>query len=78
MTIQELAEQHAEEKGYDGLFFSEGCCACFKGDLMACGENGSDCEFGYKHTCPHCKTDCICQSKDVRDFKCPECEEDME
>jgi len=39
-----------EIKGYDGLYCSEGECACEIGDLCPCGEYSEDCNPGYKKT----------------------------
>lgn len=39
-----------KNKGFDGLYCSEGECACEIGDLNPCGEYSEDCKPGYKKT----------------------------
>jgi hypothetical protein len=49
--VRQIVASWLKDNGYDGLYRSE-CCACLVGDLMPCGEPGTDCEAGYKKTCP--------------------------
>lgn len=76
MTVQELVENHAKEKGFDGLYNESYACACFNGDLFCCGfESCGECEFGFKKVCPHCQIEMILNSKDEKNFMCVECGE---
>jgi len=45
MTILYLIQKELQASHYDGLFNSDGECACF-GDCP-CGELSEECEFGY-------------------------------
>ena len=45
MTILDLIQKELKTSKYDGLFNSDGECACF-GDCP-CGELSQECEFGY-------------------------------
>ena len=45
MTILDLIQKQLQESNYDGLFNSDGECACL-GDCP-CGELSEECEFGY-------------------------------
>lgn len=45
MTILDLIQKELQESSYDGLFNSDGECACL-GDCP-CGELSEECEFGY-------------------------------
>lgn len=41
-----------EKSGYTGLFYP-GECACTIDDFAPCGEDTSECEFGYKFVDPN-------------------------
>jgi len=43
-------DQELKRDGYDGLYCSEGECACEIGDLHPCGEYCEECKPGYKKT----------------------------
>jgi hypothetical protein len=47
MDVFDIIETHIEEGGFDGLYNSDGECACKKGDLAPCGGIDGDCEPGY-------------------------------
>lgn len=52
MTIAEVLKEWLLEHGYDGLFNSDGECACTLGDLGPCESWPEGCEPGYIATCP--------------------------
>jgi len=45
MTISDLIQKELNTSNYDGLFNSDGECACF--GYCPCGELSEACEFGY-------------------------------
>ena len=47
MDIIDVIETHLEKEGFDGLFNSNGECACKRGDLAPCGQMDGSCEPGY-------------------------------
>lgn len=49
-TIDGL-QSYMVKHGYTGLFHHEANCACELYDLVPCGEDHSECEFGYKRPC---------------------------
>lgn len=48
MTVYEIVKKHLEEHGFDGLFNSDGECACLASELAPCGGEIADCEPGYR------------------------------
>lgn len=53
--MKKNSKEWLEVNGYDGLFNSEGECACEKDGLEPCGMSGEeteDCQPGYKHLDP--------------------------
>jgi hypothetical protein len=50
-TVVEMVSAYLREHGYDGLWGDAGC-ACELGDLAPCDEPWSECQAGYKATCP--------------------------
>lgn len=52
MEVIEIIKKYIEDNGYDGLYQTEGECACKIDDLYPCGEGGLECNVGYKTPCP--------------------------
>jgi len=50
ITVREIVEGYLRSRGFEGLYHEDEC-ACLAGDLMACGEDSSMCERGYKRAC---------------------------
>lgn len=49
MTIIDIVSEYLKENGYDGIYNSDGECACCLEDgLRPCGEDFSECKPGYK------------------------------
>lgn len=48
MDVKDIIIKFLEENGYDGLFNSDGECACEISDLIPCCEACDQCEPGYK------------------------------
>jgi len=46
----ETLDEELKRDGFDGLYCSEGECACEIGDLNPCGEYSEECKPGYKKT----------------------------
>lgn len=51
MKVRQIVEAYLKENGFDGLFNTNGECACVLDDLVACGELSEDCQAGYKKPC---------------------------
>lgn len=47
MKVIEIVKIHLETQGFDGLFNSNGQCACKTDDLEPCGNISSSCKAGY-------------------------------
>lgn len=50
VLLIELVKSALSDKGFDGLYSSEGC-ACERDDLMPCGSPQPDCVAGVKADC---------------------------
>ena len=50
MDVKEILSTWLKDHGFDGLAGDD--CGCFVDDLIACGEDPSNCEPGYKCGCP--------------------------
>lgn len=48
MTVEEIIKDYLKENGFDGLCNSYAECGCNIDELIACGNDCSDCEPGYK------------------------------
>lgn len=48
MDVREIIQQYLQNCGYDGLYNSEGECACEIGDIAPCESLSLDCKAGYK------------------------------
>lgn len=55
LTVKEIVRKHLEREGFDGLFNTEGECACLCGDLAPCGTMNELCEEGYRVECAGCE-----------------------
>lgn len=51
MNVKQIIETYLKENGFDGLFNTDGECACLIGDFMPCGMVSDECEAGYKKDC---------------------------
>ncbi len=51
MNMQQLIEQALKQHGFDGLFNTDGGCACKVDDLFPCDNPCADCEPGYLAPC---------------------------
>ena len=47
-TLHSIVSSELRNKGFDGLFNTDGGCACKVDDLMPCDEPNGECEAGYK------------------------------
>ena len=52
MTLIEIVTQYLRANGYDGLYHSDGECACEVGDLWPCDNPNGDCKAGHYVDCP--------------------------
>ncbi len=50
MEVLDIVKKYLESNNLDGLYSSEGECACKLSDLQPCGENFSNCSPGIKKT----------------------------
>ncbi|GEM_PF-2428008 len=48
---------YMKKHGYTGLLFSDENCGCSIHDLVPCGEDHSQCEFGWERECSAEETD---------------------
>lgn len=51
MTVIEIIEAYLLEHGYDGLYNSDGECACKLGELIPCDSCFADCQPGHLAPC---------------------------
>lgn len=60
MNVREIIKKHLEDNGFDGLYNTDGECACLKDDLLPCQDDSQECEPGYKGPCngSFCDGDC--------------------
>ena len=52
MNIRKIVEDWLDGNRYDGLYNTDGECACALDDLMPCDRYDSSCEPGYFGPCP--------------------------
>jgi hypothetical protein len=53
LSVHEIVSQYLTANGYDGL--AGDCCGCGLDDLMACGDECSDCGPAYRWEREHCE-----------------------
>jgi len=46
-----MLHNYLADNGYDGLFNSDGECACLADDLAPCGYLSENCKAGYRQEC---------------------------
>lgn len=58
--VLSIVEEFLRREGYDGLYNTDGGCACLIDDLEPCGCMGSNCRSGYKNEgcTPECGEGC--------------------
>ncbi len=47
MIVKAIVKEHLDANGFDGLFLSDGGCACKKEELAPCENVGLKCKPGY-------------------------------
>lgn len=60
MDCAQIISEWLGANGFDGLFNSDGECACLCDNLAPCGEISSACEAGYKVPCDGTLSCCPC------------------
>ena len=58
MTVHDIIKKYLEDNGFDGLFNSNGKCACSTANLFPCDGPCDECEPGYR--VEGCTDDCGC------------------
>jgi hypothetical protein len=74
MTVKEIIKKYLQDNGYQGLYYP-GDCGCSMEDLIACSEDCSECEPGYKHRAGEDSEwdDIICGKKEINEVEDGHC-----
>lgn len=51
MNVFDMTKEWLKAHGYDGLYNTDGGCACLLADLAPCDELCEECEAGYRVAC---------------------------